>query len=75
MDENSTHEIVSSPISHEIVWGIKLIQDATFSFSCMKMSFSCMEIHIFMHENVIFMHERFYKMFRTADMHQRSPRG
>ena len=50
LNENSMHEIVYSPISHEHFWGEKIFTVAKFSFSCINF------VHgIFMHESQIFM--------------------
>ena len=36
MGENSMHEIVYSPITHENFWGVKIMPGANFSFTCME---------------------------------------
>ena len=40
MDENSMHEVVYNPNTHEYILGEKIITKAQLSFLCMEISFS-----------------------------------
>ena len=54
MAENSMHEVVYSPTTHDHFWGETFMLGATFSFSCMEISFSYHKNEMFMHENIKF---------------------